>query len=99
MAYTSSALNCLVPSFTNGASESSVWTYQSTDAASDVDASGYITDGRKRGMKVDDLVYVFDTDASPVIVTVHRVVSVGTGTDYSVDLSNGDTLVTGTDSD
>lgn len=99
MAYDSDALNCLVPSFTDTANESSVWTYQSTDGATAVDADGYISDGRKRGMKVDDVVFVTDTNASPVTVTVHRVTSVGTGTDYSVDLSNGDTLITGTDSD
>jgi len=97
MAYDSDGLNCLLPSFTDGANQSSIWTYQSTDAAADVDLDGYISDGGKRGMKVDDLVYVFDTNASPVIVTVHRVTAVNS--DLSVDLSNGDTLVTGTDSD
>lgn len=99
MAYDSAGLKLLTPSFTNNSDEASVWMYFSTDAAAAVDASGYISDGRKRGMKVNDIVIVYDTDASPVIITTHRVVSVGTGTDYSVDLSDGNTTVTGTDSD
>ncbi len=74
------------------------WIYSSTDAATDVDANGYITNGQLLGMKVGDLVEVTDTDASPVIVTTHRVVSLSTSDD-SVDLSNGNTTVTGTDSD
>lgn len=86
-----------VPSFTNVSGESSTWTYASTDGATAVDADGYITNGKALGMKVGDLVEVTDTDASPVIVTTHRVVAVNA--DGSVDLTNGDTTVTGTDSD
>lgn len=85
------------PSFTNVTGESSTWTYYSTDNAAAVDADGYITNGKALGMKVGDIVEVTDSDASPVIVTVHRVVAVNSN--GSVDLSNGDTLVTGTDSD
>lgn len=86
---------CLV----NGlASAINIWHYASTDGATDVDADGYISDGQDLGMGVGDIVYVEDTNASPVTVTVHRVVSVSS-TDRSVDLSNGDTLITGTDSD
>ncbi len=98
MAYsTSNPPQLLTPSFTNASGESSIWNYTSTDAAATVDADGYITNGVALGMKVGDLVNVIDSDASPVIVTTHRVVSVNTN--GSVDLSNGDTTVTGTDSD
>lgn len=98
MAYsTSNPPICLQPSF-DTESGASLWTYASTDAATAVDAAGYITNGQDLGMKVGDLVYVTDTDASPVVVTLHRVVSVS-ASDRSVDLSNGDTAVTGTDSD
>lgn len=73
------------------------WRYSSTDGATAVDASGYITNAAALGMKVGDLVIVTDTDASPVVVTTHRVVSVTAG--GAADLSNGDTTVTGTNSD
>lgn len=99
MAYdTDNPPRLLVPSFTNAANQCSIWIYASTDAATDVDADGYITDGQDLGMKVGDIVFVVDTDASPIIITAHRVVSLSTS-DRSVDLTNGDTFVTGTDSD
>jgi len=80
-------------SFTNAAGESSTWTYSSTDNATAVDAPGYITNAKALGIKVADLIEVTDTDASPVIVTLHRAIS------YSGDvltISTGDTAVTGT---
>lgn len=99
MAYSTSNPPLLkTPSFTNASGESATWTYSSTDNAAAVDADGYITNGKTLGMKAGDLVEVTDNDASPVIVTTHRVVSVSTS-DNSVDLSDGDTAVTGTDSD
>lgn len=98
MAYsTSNPPRLVLPSFTNVSGEMGIWQYDSTDAAATVDADGYITNGKALGMKVGDLVQVTDTDASPVIVTTHRVVAVNSN--GSVDLSNGDTTVTGTDSD
>lgn len=81
------------------AGQYATWRYNSTDGASTVDASGYITNGGNLGMKVGDLVIVTDTDASPVIVTTHRVVTVSSTAPGAVDLSNGDTTVTGTNSD
>ena len=75
------------------------WTYDSTDAASVVDASGYITNGGALGMRVGDIVWVTDSDASPIITTTHRVISVSSTYPGAVDLSNGDTLITGTNSD
>lgn len=73
----------------------SIWTYSSTDAAATVDAANYITDGGSLGMKVGDLVYVMDTDASPPIVTLHQVSATGNGTTDLNDL----TTITQTDTD
>jgi hypothetical protein len=70
----------------------SLWTYESTDAAATVDAANYFTNAAQLGMKVGDLILVTDTDASPPIVTIHRYNAAG-------DVTDGDTLVTGTDSD
>jgi hypothetical protein len=72
-----------------------VWVYRSTDAAADVDAANYITNGGSLGMAVGDLVYVIDTNASPVILTIHQVSATGDGTTDLNDL----TTVTQTDSD
>lgn len=76
-----------------------LWWYTSTDNAATVDASGYITNGGALGMKVGDEVIVEDSDASPVIYTIHRVVTVSATAPGAVDLSNGDTRITGTNSD
>ena len=65
-----------------------IWGYDSTDAASAVDASGYFTNGYALGMRQGDLIFVTDTDASPVITTSHVVNVSGT----TVDLSDGVTL-------
>lgn len=73
----------------------SIWSYSSTDAAATVDAANYITNGGSLGMAVGDLVYVVDTDASPVIVTLHQVSATGDGTTDLNDL----TTITQTDSD
>lgn len=98
MAYSTSNPPRLVsPSFTNVSGEISVWDYSSTDAAGTVDASGYITNAKALGMKAGDLVRVTDTDASPVIVTLHRVVAVNT--DGSADLTDGNNHVVGTNTD
>lgn len=75
------------------------WIYISTDGAATVDGSGYITNGGDLGMKVGDFVRVIDSDASPVIVTTHRVITVSSTAPGAVDLSNGDTSITGTNSD
>jgi len=78
-----------------GGSGVSVWTYSSTDAAADVDAANYITDGGSLGLKVGDVIFVLDTDASPPITTLHQVSATGDGT---TDLNNL-TTITQTDSD
>jgi hypothetical protein len=78
-----------------GGSGPSIWTYSSTDAAATVDAANYITNGGSLGLKVGDIVFVTDTDASPVIVTMHQVSATGDGTTDLNDL----TTITQTDSD
>lgn len=78
-----------------GGGAGKIWLYRSTDTASDVDAANYITNGGSLGMSVGDLVFVIDTDASPVITTLHQVSATGDGT---TDLNNL-TTITQTDSD
>jgi len=78
-----------------GGSGIQIWSYASTDAAAVVDGANYITNGGSLGMKVGDLVYVTDTDASPVITTLHQVSATGDGTTDLNDL----TTITQTDSD
>ena len=80
---------------TVGGTGSQVWSYISTDVSTDVDASGYITDGGKRGMRVGDMVIVRDSDTGPV-TTVHTVVSVSATYPGAVDLANA---FSGTNSD
>lgn len=72
-----------------------IWVYRSTDAAATVRVANYFTNGGSLGMKVGDIVYVIDTDASPVITTMHQVSATGDGT---TDL-NDSTTITQTDSD
>jgi hypothetical protein len=78
-----------------GGTGPNVWAYSSTDAAATVDAANYITNGGTLGLKVGDLMYVTDTDASPVITTLHQVSATGDGTTDLNDL----TTITQTDSD
>jgi hypothetical protein len=44
------------PSFTGN-----IWAYKSSDAFSTVNGSSYFSDGYKRGMRVGDPVWIFDT--------------------------------------
>lgn len=55
-----------------------IWSYSSTDVATDVDAVGYFTNGDALGLKVGDIMFVIDTDA-PTVVTIHRVITVTAG--------------------
>lgn len=70
-----------------------IWTYNSTDTASTVDDANYITNGGSLGLKVGDLVFVTDNDASPPITTMHQVSATGDGTTDLNDL----TTITQTD--
>lgn len=94
MAYSTSNPPRLLVSAFDGLAPN-IWSYRSTDAAATVDAANYITNGGDLGLKVGDLVYVMDTDASPPIVTLHQVSATGNGTTDLNDL----TTITQTDSD
>ena len=54
------------------------WSYRSVDQATDVDATGYFTNGYDLGMRVGDIVQVFDTDTNDVM-TLHRVITATAG--------------------
>ncbi|NDG18446.1 MAG: hypothetical protein EB117_09260 [Betaproteobacteria bacterium] len=98
MAYSTSNPPRLVnPSFTNVSGEVGMWDYSSTDAATLARVSGYITNAKALGMKAGDLVRVTDTDASPVIVTLHRVVAINTN--GSADLTDANNFIVGTNTD
>lgn len=71
MAYSTSNPPALKsPSPLTGAGQT--WAYRSTDVATDVDATGYFTNGQALGMKVGDIVEVTDTDTLTTM-TLHRV--------------------------
>lgn len=96
MAYaTSNPPNLILSGF--NANSVSIWSYESTDAAGVVDNTGYITDADDLGLKVNDLVFVTDTDASPVVMTSHIVVSVTIG--GAANLSDLGATLGSTDSD
>ena len=79
----------------SGTPNFSLWIYKSTDAASDVRVSGYFTNGYDLGMRAGDIVFVVDTDASPIAAQIMIVTS---ATSSAVDLSDG-TAITATDTD
>lgn len=76
MAYDTANPPMLVSGPLTGAGK--VWSYRSTDVATDVDASGYFTNGDALGMEVGDIMYVTDTDTSTT-TTIHRVTTVTAG--------------------
>lgn len=82
-----------------GGQSPAIWYYTSTDGASTVDASGYITNGGALGMKIGDIVTVLDNDASPPVLTTHYVVTVSATAPGAVDLTDGTSFVVGTNSD
>lgn len=71
------------------------WIYSSVDTDALVQVSGYFTDGYNLGMRAGHLVTVIDTDATPIAVVQHVVVS---ATTTAVDLDDG-VAVSGADSD
>lgn len=72
-----------------------VWLYASTDTATAVRVSGYITNGYQLGMRAGDIVLMIDTDASPIAASWMIVTSASSTT---TDLSNG-VAITETNSD
>ena len=61
MAYTTANMNCTMQAIAGP----SVWTYYSVDAVGVANQTDYFSDGSAKGMKVGDLVYGYDSDASP----------------------------------
>jgi len=85
--------------FTMGplASAGRQWFYSTADTAATVDTSGYITNGGDLGMKVGDLVYVQVTGTG--VITTHRVVTVSSTAPGAVDLGDGTTVGSATNTD
>lgn len=75
----------------------SKWIYRSADSNATVDTTGYITNGGALGMKVGDLVDVYDT--ANTIVKTHQVLSVSATYPGAVNLSDGTTVGGSTDGD
>jgi hypothetical protein len=76
-----------------------IWSYRTTDAAADIDAASYITDGLKRGMKVGDWVISCDTNDAALLISGHTVVTVSSTHPGVVNLSNGITVGGGSNTD
>ncbi|KKL86431.1 hypothetical protein LCGC14_1944810 [marine sediment metagenome] len=68
MGYATEGLKLLAPGIDSGPS---LWTYVSTDVHTDVDASGYFTDGAARGLKVGDAILLGKSDATIGYVVVY----------------------------
>ena len=79
-----------------GVDNGNLWVYKSEDAAADINTAGYFTDGYALGMRKNDIVFAIDTNASPIDLTIHGVVSADATN--GVDLGDG-TEVSGSDSD
>lgn len=95
MAYsTDNPPRCRSDSF---AGPGNAWYYTSADAAAVVDTTGYITNGGKLGMKVGDLVQVYNTVG--LVHSMHRVVSVSATEPGAVDLGDGTTVGSATNTD
>lgn len=73
------------------------WTYSTADTAATVDTSGYFSNGGDLGMKVGDIVEVTVTGTG--VITTHRVVSVSTTAPGAVDLGDGTTIGSATNTD
>lgn len=95
MAYSTSSPPAMI-SQRVGTAAGALWWYTSTDDKATVQVTNYFTNGDALGMKVGDIVYVLDNNASPVEVSIHIVSDVTSG--GQADLSNG-TAITATDSD
>jgi hypothetical protein len=72
---TSNPPQLLVPRMGSGLA---VWGYVHTDIHTDVDASGYFTNGDALGLKVNDFMFVGKSDAT-VGATLHLVSTVTAG--------------------
>lgn len=75
------------------------WFHTSADATAAADDSGFITNGGSLGMKVNDIVYHKDSTTDATALTMHKVVTVSSTYPGAVDLSNGITVGSATNSD
>jgi hypothetical protein len=82
MAYATSNPPVLI---TQGIAGFRIWKYESVDAATLVRVSGYFTNGWQLGMRVNDIVFVTDTDSSNA-TTIH---TVNLASSAGVDLTDG----------
>jgi hypothetical protein len=94
MAYSTSNPPALISQGIGGGARR-IWVYASTDAATAVRVSNYISNGYKLGMRKGDLVIQTDTDASPISMQLMIVTEC---TSTVCDLSDG-VAVTATDTD
>jgi hypothetical protein len=95
MAYSTDNPPFLISEGVGGTQNRRVWMYVSTDTATAVRVSGYITDGYDLGMRAGDIVLSVDTDASPIAAHLYVVSSASSS---AVDLSDG-TAITATNTD
>lgn len=96
MPYSTSNPPRLLVGGTTAGNGASIWTYTSVDAATVVRVAGYITNAKTLGIKVGDVVFATDTDASPPVTTLHSVITVNATTGVA-DLSDGVSLGANTD--
>lgn len=94
MAYSTSNPPALISQLV-GKAGGSVWLYDSTDAATVVRVTGYITNGDDLGMAIGDIVDQIDSTGATV---AHRYVVVSVAAGGAADLSDGTALVV-TDTD
>lgn len=71
-----------------------LWQYRSTELGTAVDAAGYFTNAKDLGMKVGDMVLVYES--TNVALRTHVVVTVSS---TGADLSDGTTVGSTTNSD
>lgn len=85
MAYvTTNPPKLMVPSV--GSGQPALWVYTSTDIHTDVDASGYFTNGSDLGLRVGDIMFVSKSSAT-IGTTVHYVQTVTAGGAATVALA------------
>lgn len=100
MAYSTSAPPRLVNQgglYGVAAAGGQLWFYSTADTAATVDTTGYITNGGDLGMRVGDLVMVLVTGTG--VITTHRVVTVSSTAPGAVDLGDGTSVGSTTNTD
>jgi hypothetical protein len=95
MAYSTSAPPELI---TQAGAGLRIWYHASADATAAADTAGFITNGGKLGMKVNDIVYHKDSTTDATALTMHKVVTVN-ATTGAVDLSDGIVVGSATNTD